>query len=79
VQQGIRALTTATMVGFYSTDSNLCFAYANHAPVFLRRKNFNEWQPLELDAKSTRHPNVPVGVIPDTGFDQQQLPLASGD
>ena len=79
VQHGIRALTTAAVVGFYTADSNLYFAYAGHGPVFLQRKNSGEWQPLELDEALTRHANVPLGVMPDMCFDQQQLPLASGD
>jgi sigma-B regulation protein RsbU (phosphoserine phosphatase) len=79
VQHGIRAFTTAAVAGFYTTDSNLYFAYAGHEPVLLRRKGSEDWQPLELDAASTRHSNAPLGVIPDTGFDQQRLPLSPGD
>lgn len=79
VERGIRALTTAAVVGFYTADSNLYFSYAGHGPVLLRRKGSEEWQPLELDAALTRHSNAPLGVIADTSFDQQQLPLASGD
>ncbi len=79
VQHGIRALTTAAVVGFYTIDSNVYFAYAGHGPVLLRRKDLDDWQPLELDSTLTRHSNAPLGVIPDTCFDQQQLPLAPGD
>ena len=79
VKRGIRALTTAVVVGFYTADSNLYFAYAGHGPVLLRRKDTTEWRSLDLDARSTQHPNAPLGVIPNTGFDQQQLPLAPGD
>ena len=79
VKHGIRALTTAAVIGFYATDSNPYFAYAGHAPALLRRKDSFEWQPLELDAESTHHPNAPLGVIPNTGFDQKQVALAPGD
>ena len=79
MQRGIRALTTAAVIGFYTADSNLYFAYAGHGPVLLRRKGLDQWQPLALDSATTRYANAPLGVIPDTRFDQQQLPLAQGD
>ena len=78
-QQGVHALTTAAVVGFYTVDANLYFAYAGHGPVLLRRKHAKQWQTLEIDPASTTYPNGPLGVITDTHFDQQQLPLRSGD
>lgn len=79
IERGIRALTTAVVAGFYTEDANLYFAYAGHGPVLLRRRGSQEWQPLMLDAAEARYPNAPLGVIPDTGFDQNHLPLAQGD
>ena len=78
-RQGISALTTAAVIGFYVKDSNLYFAYAGHGPVLVRRKHSQQWRPLELDPALTTHPNGPLGVLTDTRFDQQRLALATGD
>ena len=78
-QHGISALTTAAVIGFYIKDSNFYFAYAGHGPVLLRRKMSKSWEKLELDDGLVRHPNGPLGVIPDISFDQQTRPLESGD
>jgi sigma-B regulation protein RsbU (phosphoserine phosphatase) len=78
VERGIRALTTATVVGFYTLDFNLYFAYASHPPALLQRKGSVEWRPLALDAEPTHHLNAPLGVISDAAFGQQYLLLTSG-
>ena len=79
IQHGISALTTAAVIGFYTKDSNLYFAYAGHGPMLLRRKQSKGWETVELENRLTLHPNGPLGVLPDTCFDQQIRPLVSGD
>ena len=79
LEHGIRALTTAAVVGFYTLDRNLYFAYAGHGPAYLRRNGQQQWLPLELDPNCTLHANAPLGVVSKAAFDQQRLPLAAGD
>lgn len=79
MRHGIRAMTTATVIGFYTADSNLYYAYAGHGPVLLQRNGAVDWRPIELDAASTLHSNAPLGVLSDTYFDQQRISLVCGD
>jgi len=79
IDHGIRAMTTAAVAGFYTIDSKLYFAYAGHSPLLLCRKGTDAWCPAVLDAASTQCTNAPLGVIPDSCFDQQRLSLAPGD
>ncbi len=78
-QRGIRALTTAAVVGFYTRDSNLYVAYAGHAPLLVHRRAKGGWRAAEIDEASARHANAPLGVLPEARFDQRSEPLAAGD
>ncbi len=75
---GIRALTTAAVLGFYTGDSNLYYAYAGHAPLLVSRRGSPGFRPAPLDPGAP-NANAPLGVLPEADFDQQSQPLASGD
>ncbi len=77
--RGMEAMTTAAVVGFYTADSNFYYSYAGHTPALLHRAGDNAWRPIELDAKEVQHVNAPLGVLSDCEFDQQNLPLVTGD
>ena len=77
--RGMEAMTTAAVVGFYTADSNFYYSYAGHTPALLHRAGDNAWRPIELDANEVRHVNAPLGVFSDCEFDQQKLPLVTGD
>ena len=78
-EQGIDAMTTAAVVGFYTTDSNLYFSYAGHSPALVWRRAARHWGRLDLDGQRTEHANAPLGIDAQYGFDQQSVPLVSGD
>lgn len=77
-QQGFMSMTTAAVIGFYLGDGQLYFSYAGHPPVFVRRRGARDWQPIQL-ASPTVPGNLPLGVLDDTAFDQETLPLRPGD
>ena len=77
--RGIEAMTTAAVVGFYTADSNFYYSYAGHTPALLRRASDNAWRRMELDANEVQHVNAPLGVLSDCEFDQQHVPLTTGD
>lgn len=78
LQYGFDAITTAALAGFRLGDSKLCFAYAGHPPMLLKRANSRRWLPLLLD-DSTDRSNLPLGVLPETRYDQADICLVSGD
>lgn len=77
--RGIEAMTTAAVIGFHSAESSIHYSYAGHIPALLCRAGENTWHRIELDASETQHVNAPLGVLPDCEFDQQHVPLATGD
>lgn len=76
--RGLKALTTASVVSFYVTDSMLRFAYAGHPPMLVRRTSEGVWRPVDLVTPTTPG-NLPLGVLNETKYDMQGMPLASGD
>jgi phosphoserine phosphatase RsbU/P len=77
-QYGFRALSTAAVVSYYSADGQFRFCYAGHPPAFVFRRAENVWRPAELDAAEGLA-NTPLGVSVEALYDQQRLPLSSGD
>lgn len=77
-ERGLEAMTTAAVLTFYQSNSELNFSYAGHAPLLLRRKGKSEWRIVGV--KSNNKPsNLPLGILADTVFDQETARLASGD
>ncbi len=71
--RGVRALTTAAVMAFHVRDSSLYYSYAGHPPLWLRRSGEASWRQAPLDPETTRFPNAPLGVLPDTEFEVQTL------
>lgn len=76
--QGFMSMTTAAVIGFYLSDGQLYFSYAGHPPVLVRRSGATSWQALQFVSPSVPG-NLPLGVLDDTAFDQETLPLQRGD
>lgn len=76
---GFNAITTAAVIGYYQTDSNLHFTYAGHYPILVRRKGESEWTPARVPPKDSKFENLPLGVAPNAEYLQVSMPLCSGD
>ena len=77
-ESGYKAFTTAVVLSFRADNSKLYFSDAGHPPVWVRRRKEGTWRALGggLRAKRT---NLPLGMFPDTGYEQEELQVDSGD
>jgi len=75
---GRKAFTTAVLLSFQVDSSTIYFSYAGHPPVWVRRQKDHLWRPL-VEEPQTEHTNLPLGMFPESTYDQKQLPLMSGD
>jgi len=78
-ERGHEAMATAAVVSFHKPDSSVQFAYAGHHPMLFRRRAGSRWEPLPLDGAGEKIANLPLGVFTDTQYDQQLIPVQSGD
>ncbi len=76
--RGFGAITTATVLSFYTVNSKLYFCYAGHPPALLRKRSGQAWQRL-LSASAHDRANLPLGILPSTEYDQDTVSLQSGD
>ncbi|NIR95537.1 MAG: serine/threonine-protein phosphatase [Gammaproteobacteria bacterium] len=82
LSRGLKAMTTAAIVSFYRSTSHLCFTYAGHYPVLVKRKRDHNWldamvkEPDDADRFDT---NLPLAVKSNAVFVQENMPLAKGD
>jgi len=77
-EYGYKALTTATVVAYYLSDSKLYFAHAGHPPLLVRRQTDTEWHPAEVEAASGTA-DMPLGVDPAAPYTQQVMAFSPGD
>lgn len=77
-RQGFQAITTAAVMGYYLRDSRLYFSYAGHPPVYIWCRKERSWTPLNVKAEN-RPSNLPLGVLPQTTYCQDQVQLEPGD
>ena len=77
-KRGFGAITTATVLSFYTVNSKLYFCYAGHPPALLRKRGGQAWQPL-LSSSARDRANLPLGIFPSTEYDQDAVSLQSGD
>lgn len=77
-QSGFQAITTAAVVSYYLADSSLYFCYAGHPPAYLLRADSRHWEALRGPGGGARS-DLPLGVLPDTAYHQNQAPLTEGD
>ncbi len=77
-ESGYKAFTTAVALSFRADNSKLYFSDAGHPPVWVRRRKEGTWRTLGggLRAKGT---NLPLGMFPDTAYEQEELQVDSGD
>jgi len=76
--RGIEATTTAAVVAYYRRSSSLYFSYAGHPPLLIRRRDDRNWSELTI-ARRSDPANLPLGILPDTAYDQPSIPFACGD
>lgn len=76
--EGTKALTTAQIITFNKGDSHLHFSSAGHPPVLIKKAGENQWNKLTLK-KPTRKANLPLGVIENTIYDRECVPLNAND
>lgn len=80
VEHSFRALTTAAVAGIVRVEGQLEFAYAGHPPVMIRQRD--GWRALQRrESADVAGPlaNIPLGVAPETRYEQQSEPLHPGD
>ena len=76
-------MTTATVVAYYSRESEASVSYAGHPPVLYKRTTDNAWsfaRPAGRYVQSEGPPtNIPLAIAPDALYGQLTIPLAPGD
>jgi sigma-B regulation protein RsbU (phosphoserine phosphatase) len=79
--RGLCAMTTAVVAAFYKTDHHCYVSYAGHHEMLLLRSGATRWEPIRVNGgrQTDAHSNLPLGVLEDTMYDQDRLPLRSGD
>jgi len=82
-KQGLNAMTTAAVVAYSGVSDEVFLSQAGHPPILLNRKGRSSWSAVGLDGSSVepREPNVglPLAVAPETVYQQQVIPITSGD
>lgn len=82
-EKDFSAITTAALVSFYHADNRaLIYSTAGHPPAFVQRQGRGAWQPLHLTERpdDDRTPsNLPLGIMPETVYDQQEAAVNPGD
>ena len=78
VKHGYKAMTTAAVAAFNCKTNDLCFSYAGHHPILVRRTGESVWTSIELP-ETERAANLPLGVDEEFPYDQSTVSLHSGD
>ncbi len=81
-QRGLKAMTTAAVVAYHGVKGEFSFSYAGHPPVLLKRASEKTWSECILDNEGTGYGpgiNLPLAVTPQTLYNQQVMPVSSGD
>jgi sigma-B regulation protein RsbU (phosphoserine phosphatase) len=82
-QRGLKAMTTAAVVAYHGVKGEFSFSYAGHPPVLLKRANEKSWSECVLANEGYKGPgagiNLPLAVTPETLYNQQVMPVSSGD
>jgi sigma-B regulation protein RsbU (phosphoserine phosphatase) len=79
VARGIKSLTTASIVGYFTVNGAGFFACAGHLPTLVKRQGGNTWEAVEPDDPGEGFVNVPLGAVPDATYGQGMVKLQSGD
>lgn len=78
VKHGYKAMTTAAVAAFNRQTNDLCFSYAGHYPILVRRTGESVWTSIELP-NTERAANLPLGIDEEFPYDQAMVSLHSGD
>ncbi len=82
-QRGLKAMTTAAVVAYHGLRGEFSFSYAGHPPVLFKRASEKAWSKCILANKAgkTDGPpmNLPLAVVPETLYNQEVMPVSSGD
>ena len=78
VDRGYKAMSTAAVAAFYRSDRNLCFSYAGHHELLLKRKGTADWVPIR-GREPEAFGDIPLGVDARARFAQNTIALSSGD
>ena len=78
VDRGYKAMSTAAVAAFYRSDRSLCFSYAGHHELLLKRKGTAGWAPIRR-REPEAFGDIPLGVDARAWFTQNNITLSSGD
>jgi sigma-B regulation protein RsbU (phosphoserine phosphatase) len=74
---GYGAITTAEVITFNRQNSRMYFTSAGHPPALVKRKGVEGWDKVLI--KNPTGKNIPLGVLDDPHYDEQSIPLETGD
>ncbi len=85
-ERGIEAMATVAIAGFFSPREVLFFSYAGHHPILINRRGSDRWETASMtEPPPDESPaggvvtDLPLGVLPDAGYREAQIPLVAGD
>ena len=78
VGRGYKAMSTAAIAAFYRSNRSLCFSYAGHHELLLKRKGTADWVPIR-GGETEVFGDIPLGVNAHATFGQNSIVLSSGD
>jgi sigma-B regulation protein RsbU (phosphoserine phosphatase) len=73
-----KAIASIAVITVNGKRARLNFSYAGHPPFFIKRKSERVWQQLTIQLPSPNQ-NLPIGVEDDVSFDEDSIPINSGD
>ena len=76
-QHGYGAITTAEVITFNKQNSRMYFTNAGHPPALVKRKGGQGWEKVLMQDPVGK--NIPLGILEDPHYDEQSIPLESGD
>jgi phosphoserine phosphatase RsbU/P len=76
---GIRAITTAAVLGIYTEDADLRLAYAGHPPALICRRGASHWEPAPYQVRPEPSADIPLAVLDIADYQQQRTTLGRGD
>jgi serine phosphatase RsbU (regulator of sigma subunit) len=79
-KQGVTAMTTASIIGYYADHKALYYTYAGHHPLLVNKAGTTRWIPARGDYLPDQGSiNIPLAVLPDAQYLQFKLPMDIGD
>ena len=79
VEHGMKAMTTAAIISYYTGNGGLSFSYAGHPPAWVWTRESGIWQRAEISSHDDGPANLPLGVLDNPHYDQTEMPLQQGD